>query len=121
LRNNGDHIVYVDPNDSRRGYEVTVAAHRFNNETRQMQYTLLTLEGVRFEVGGEWVDGATLRDRRPPLQQQPQGQAGPSTGSDDGPPELETGSGSGTGVGAKRPSSIKRVANAARRLIARWL
>jgi hypothetical protein len=88
-----------------------------------MQYQLLTLGGVRLEVGGEWVDGATLRDRRPALQQQPQGQgqAGPSTGSGDGPPEPETGSGSGTGVGAKRPSSIKRVANAARRLIARWL
>jgi hypothetical protein len=88
-----------------------------------MQYQLLTLGGVRFEVGGEWVDGTTLRDRRPALQQQPQGQgqARPSTGSGDGssPPEPETGT--GTGTGGKRPSSIKRVANAARRLIARWL
>jgi hypothetical protein len=121
LRNDGDRVVYVDPSDGRRGYEVIVAAHRFDNETRQMQYTLRTLGGVRFEEGGEWVDGERLRDRRPALlQQQPQGQAGPSTGSGSGsnrPPEHEPETGTELGTGTKKPSSIKRAVNSIRRCI----
>ena len=104
--------MYVDPSDGRRGYEVVVGAHRFDNETRKMQYTLRTLGGVRFEEGGEWVGGERLRDRRPALQQ---GQAGPSTGSGSGPAEHEPET--GTGTGTKKPRSLKRAANVVRRCI----
>jgi hypothetical protein len=111
-----DFVTYVDPFDG-RGYEVTVAVTRFNENTQQMHYRLRTLGGFEFNRGGEWVGGEVLRDRKP---LPPQQEAAPQYGSGSGPrpgrddePEPE----SGIGTAAKKPGSLKRAANVASRLM----
>jgi hypothetical protein len=102
----GEYAIWTHP-DNRSGTEVTVRANRFNAETQRMEYRLLTLRGDEFEPGGEaWVDGERLRDPTF-VQQQQQGQAGPSSGP-----------GAGPGAGAKKkPSSIKVAMHVARKVV----
>jgi hypothetical protein len=84
-----------------------------------MEYRLLTLRGDEFEPGGEaWVDGERLRDPTF-VQQQQQGQAGPSLGPGAGPPPRpDPDAGPGAGAGAKKkPSSIKVAMHVARKVV----